>query len=143
MCVTTIDKQSQLLMCAGAFADGSIRVMTSGVGFYEQASLSLNFIKSIFNLRKGDYDAYIVLSFVTESRILSVSDDGINLIIILKINSGCEIEEFENSNFETNAQTVLSKNFSDGFIQVFHFSNAIIYCRSLQILYLFFLSILN
>lgn len=86
MCVIDMERQGQcqLVTCSGAYNDGSLRLIRSGIGFNEQASIPLAYIKALFSLRDTSvYDRYLLLSFVTESRILSLN--GPNSLILLFI----------------------------------------------------------
>jgi DNA damage-binding protein 1 len=83
--------QGQVVTCSGAFKDGSIRIIRNGIGIHEQvsrrntpylpptkATVDLPGIKGIWSLKPPtdpEHDKYIVLSFVTETRVLSMTDE--------------------------------------------------------------------
>ncbi len=61
----------QVVTCSGVFHDGSLRIVRSGIGINEQATVELQGIRGVWSLRKGwldAYDTYLVLSFVGETR---------------------------------------------------------------------------
>jgi DNA damage-binding protein 1 len=65
---------------SGAYKDGSLRIIRSGIGLVEQASLDVEGIKGVWSLRKGDYhrapfDTYLVQAFIGETRVLMIEDD--------------------------------------------------------------------
>jgi DNA damage-binding protein 1 len=70
--------QKQLVTCSGAYKDGSLRIIRSGIGIHEQASLEISGIKGIWSLRTSEtaeYDKYLVQSFTTETRILAIEGE--------------------------------------------------------------------
>eukprot|EP01114_Cavostelium_apophysatum_P022802 TRINITY_DN8377_c0_g1_i1.p1 TRINITY_DN8377_c0_g1~~TRINITY_DN8377_c0_g1_i1.p1 ORF type:complete len:965 (-),score=280.18 TRINITY_DN8377_c0_g1_i1:487-3381(-) len=106
-CVVDLERQGQgqVVSCSGAFKDGSLRVVRSGIGINEQASIDLPGIKGIWSLREGDFDKYIIMSFVGETRVLAMS--------------GEELEEIEFAGFQSDEQTLYCGNAGAGqFVQV-------------------------
>eukprot|EP01041_Mallomonas_annulata_P009800 gene9800-20388_t len=80
MCVVESDRQgqSQVVTCSGAHKDGSLRVIRSGIGIEEQASIEIQGIKGIWSLRsheKDVYDKFLVQAFIGETRVLCMEDD--------------------------------------------------------------------
>lgn len=80
MCVVEGERsgQSYVVTCSGAFKDGSLRVVRSGIGIEEQASIELQGIKGVWSLRENEnspYDKYLVQSFIGETRTLSMAED--------------------------------------------------------------------
>ncbi|CAM9510925.1 unnamed protein product, partial [Chrysoparadoxa australica] len=84
MCMVDADRQGlsqgqgQVVTCSGGNADGTLRVVRSGVGINEQASIELAGIKGMWSLRASSssaHDKYLVQSFVTETRVLAMDDD--------------------------------------------------------------------
>lgn len=102
MCVVDLERQGQgqLVTCSGAYKEGSLRIIRNGIGIHEHASIDLPGIKGIWSLRVGssDYDDFIVLSFVGQTRILMLS--------------GEEVEETELAGFDSDKQTFLCANVS-------------------------------
>lgn len=92
MCVVDIEKQGQgqLITCSGAYKEGSLRIIRNGIGIQEHASIELPGIKGIWPLRLNSdrYDNVLVVSFVGESRFLTISPDDV---------SGVAIEGFTDS----------------------------------------------
>lgn len=70
--------QSQLVTCSGAYKDGSLRIIRSGIGIHEHANSDLESIKGIWALRKDDpdFDDMLVLSFVGQTRTIMLSSSG-------------------------------------------------------------------
>lgn len=81
MCLVDNDKQGgqrQLVTCSGAYKDGSLRVIRSGIGLQEQASLEVAGIKGLWSLRTCEdatFDKYLVQSFVGETRVLAIENE--------------------------------------------------------------------
>lgn len=78
MCTVDMDRQGQcqIVTCSGVNQDGSLRVVRSGIGVVEQASVELPGIKGMWSLRARESDAhdtYLVLSFVGETRVLAIN----------------------------------------------------------------------
>lgn len=76
--------QGQVVTCSGAFKDGSLRVIRNGIGINEQASIELPGVKGIWSLKDGsdiNYDKYLVVSFVGQTRILAISDEVMDEIV--------------------------------------------------------------
>jgi len=82
MCVVQSEKQgqSQVVTCSGAFKDGSLRVVRSGIGIQEQASVDVPGIKGVWSLRSADqlFDKYLVQAFIGETRILAIQDEELS-----------------------------------------------------------------
>jgi len=100
--------QSQIIACSGAFKDGSLRIIRNGIGIIEQATAELSGIKGLWSLRASstsEYDKFVILSFVAETRILAIN--------------GEELEEIEISGFHCVDNTVHAATISnDRFLQV-------------------------
>lgn len=67
-----------MVACSGAFKHGSLRIIRSGIGINEQASIDLPGIKGIWSLRSPSdkkYDKHIILSFVGETRVLAMTGE--------------------------------------------------------------------
>jgi DNA damage-binding protein 1 len=63
--------QSQLVLCSGAYKDGSLRVVRAGIGINEQASIEAPGIKGLWRLAAGSpHDKFLVQSFIGETRVL-------------------------------------------------------------------------
>ena len=71
---------SQLVTCSGAFKDGSLRVVRSGIGIHEQASVEIEGIKGIWSLRSDDpiHDKYLVQSFIGETRVFAMHGEELS-----------------------------------------------------------------
>lgn len=81
MCVVDNDKnghQKQIVTCSGYDRYGSLRVIRSGIGIHEQASLEIPGIKGLWSLRaseSAEFDKFLIQSFVGETRILSIEGE--------------------------------------------------------------------
>jgi DNA damage-binding protein 1 len=88
MCLVDNDRhggQRQLVTCSGAYKDGSLRIIRSGIGLQEQASLEVAGIKAVWSLRVHEhelYDKYLVQSFVGETRVLGIENDEMGEVSI-------------------------------------------------------------
>ena len=116
--------QKQLVTCSGAYKDGSLRIIRSGIGIHEQASLEIPGIKGVWSLRTSEfaeYDKYLVQSFTTETRILAIE--------------GEELGEIEIPGFQNQLPTIYCNNVANGlFVQVTSYSVRLIDCQSYQLL---------
>ena len=91
--------QSQVVACCGGKKDGSIRVIRNGIGITEQASVELPGIKGMWSLRgsfDSPFDTYLVQSYISETRILEISND--------------QMEETEIAGFQSNTPTLFASN---------------------------------
>ncbi|KAI9821744.1 MAG: hypothetical protein M1827_002325 [Pycnora praestabilis] len=72
--------QARIVTGSGAFKDGSLRSVRSGVGLEEQGILGeMENITDLFSLRSSgnsEYDDSLVVSFVDETRVFCFSPDG-------------------------------------------------------------------
>ena len=91
MCLVDNDRQGgqrQLVTCSGAYKDGSLRVIRSGIGLQEQASLEVPGIKALWSLRThedAEFDKYLVQSFVGETRILAIENEEMGEVSIYSV----------------------------------------------------------
>lgn len=88
--------QGQVVTCSGVGMDGSLRVVRNGIGVVEQATVELPGIKGVWSLRSAFMDAhnaYLVLTFVGETRVLGLNADD-------------ELDEAELPGFDADAQTL-------------------------------------
>lgn len=68
--------QSQVVTASGSSKSGSLRVVQNGIGMKEYASVELGGIQNMWSLRQkfdDTRDAYLVQSFVGETRVLGVT----------------------------------------------------------------------
>jgi DNA damage-binding protein 1 len=93
MCVVESDRQGQcqLVTCSGAFKDGSVRVIRSGIGIHEQASVEIPGIKGLWSVRLSEnapFDKFLVQAFIGESRVLSIDNEEMSEVsVYLYINT--------------------------------------------------------
>ncbi|CAD7703040.1 unnamed protein product, partial [Ostreobium quekettii] len=105
-CVVDLDRQGQcqVVTCSGTFLEGSLRIIRSGIGITEQATIELPGIKGLWSLKKtieDEYDMFLVLTFVNETRILAINDDE-------------ELDEACIPGFDSDAQTLYCGNVIHG-----------------------------
>ncbi|XP_010906318.1 DNA damage-binding protein 1a [Elaeis guineensis] len=110
-CIVDLERQGQgqVVTCSGAYKDGSLRIVRNGIGINEQASVELQGIKGLWSLRSSTndpYDTFLVVSFISETRILAMNMDD-------------ELEETEIEGFDAQAQTLFCHNaMHDQLVQV-------------------------
>jgi len=110
--------QGQVVTCSGTRRDGSIRVVRSGVAFDERASLPLPGVKAMWSLHAsgcggggggsggGVAPARLVLSFVSETRLLAMARDE---------EEGDHLAEVEEGGgFDTESATVFAASLAGG-----------------------------
>lgn len=99
--------QCQMVTCSGIKKDGSLRVIRNGIGIEEQANIELPGIKGIWSLKKdynSNFEKYIILAFIQETRIMTVQDES--------------LQEVEESPLNSNQTTLLCDTLKDGYIQI-------------------------
>lgn len=81
MAVVDLERQGQgqIVTCSGAFKEGSLRIIRNGIGIQEHASIDLPGIKGMWALKIGDgnFDNTLVLSFVGQTRILTLNGEEV------------------------------------------------------------------
>lgn len=65
---------SKLVTCSGAYQEGSLRVIRSGIGLHVHASLEIEGIRDMWSLRDtesaaGGFDKFLVQSFTGETKV--------------------------------------------------------------------------
>lgn len=78
--VVPLDRQGQgqVVTCSGIGQCGTLRIVRNGIGTTEQASIGLPGINGIWSLKAGaedQFDKCLVLAFVRETRVLSITAD--------------------------------------------------------------------
>ncbi|XP_065647466.1 DNA damage-binding protein 1 isoform X2 [Hydra vulgaris] len=128
MCVVDLERQGQdqLVTCSGAFKDGSLRIIRNGIGINELASIDLPGIMGLWCLKvnsiNSDLHDTMVLSFVGQSRVLSLSTE--------------EVEEIEIEGFSSDKQTTYCANVNfNQLIQVTEESILLISCSTRKLLF--------
>ncbi|PAA85826.1 hypothetical protein BOX15_Mlig015655g2, partial [Macrostomum lignano] len=110
MAVVDIDNlgQGQLVTCSGAFKDGSLRIIRSGVGINEMVNIDLAGIKGVWNLRTAgsSFDNFIIITFQNQTKTLLMSCSPCD--------PAMEIEEVPMPAFETAERTYLCQNVLGG-----------------------------
>ncbi|XP_044728814.1 DNA damage-binding protein 1 isoform X2 [Chrysoperla carnea] len=105
MCVVDLERQGQgqMVTCSGGYKEGSLRIIRNGIGIQEHASIDLPGIKGMWALQVASdtaYDNTLVLAFVGQTRVLSLSGD--------------EVEETEIAGFTSDQQTLWCGNVANG-----------------------------
>ncbi len=80
MVLADVDHQGQhsAVTCSGIAKEGSLRIIQSGIGINELASIELPGIKNMWPLRPSSdarHDKYLVQAFLTETRVLAIEND--------------------------------------------------------------------
>jgi len=100
MCVVDLERQGQgqLVTCSGANKEGSLRIIRNGIGIQEHASIDLQGIMGLWALKMDNlsYDDTLVLSFVGQTRVLTLN--------------GEEVEETDIPGLNGNKQTYFCGN---------------------------------
>ena len=83
MALVQSDKQGyqQIVTCSGALANGSLRIIRSGIGMNIQAAIDVDGIKGMWSLRTSEtnmFDKYLVQTFISETRILGIENEEMN-----------------------------------------------------------------
>lgn len=105
--------QGQIVTCSGAYKDGSLRVVTNGIGINEHAQLELPGIKGIWYLQPpagSNSEKYLVMSFVGE---VTLTLFGLTLQTRVLSMSGEDLEEVEIEGLQLNQQTIYCCNVED------------------------------
>jgi len=108
--VVDLDRQGQgqVVTCSGVGKDGSLRVIRNGVGINELAQLDLSGINGVWSLRKSHkekYDHLLAVSFVGQTRFLTITAE--------------DLEETEIQSFSSDEQTLFTGNvINDQIVQV-------------------------
>ncbi|KAK0417985.1 hypothetical protein QR680_013312 [Steinernema hermaphroditum] len=75
MVIMKSDAQTQVVTCSGAYSNGSLRVIRSGIGIDKLVSVDIDRVVGIFPLTLGEdrsFHTHLVLSHFTETRFLLV-----------------------------------------------------------------------
>lgn len=92
--------QCKLVTCSGAYGNGSLRVVSNGIGFNVQAGIDLPGVNGMWALRRhfdDTHDRMLVQTFVGETRILGIDDEA-------------EMGEVRIDSFDASAQTLYCGN---------------------------------
>ena len=93
--------QGSLVTCSGAGKDGSLRIVRNGIGINEQARIELPGIKGLWSAHAPGGAAYLVLSFISETKVLGMDEDA-------------ELGEVEVDGFDADCATVNCAATPDG-----------------------------
>lgn len=123
-CVVDRQGQGQVVTCSGAGQDGTVRILSSGIGVVEQATVELPGIKGIWSLRStymDAFDTYLVLTFIGETRILGLNQED-------------ELDEADIPGFDSDNQTLWCGNvLHDQLLQVTGKEARLIDCHTKQV----------
>lgn len=74
--VVNTDGQNQVVTCSGAFKEGSLRVIRSGIGIEEQAEIDLKNVRSLFAFSlNSSVDNYLVVAFNQNTHLLKINEE--------------------------------------------------------------------
>eukprot|EP00794_Sanderia_malayensis_P018107 gene18107-19916_t len=121
MCVVDLDRQGQgqLVTCSGVQKEGSLRIIRNGIGIQDHASIDLSGIMGLWAVKMagGVYDDTLVVSFVCQTRVLTLN--------------GEEVEETEIPGLNGNKQTYYCGNaIGDQLVQITEESVRLIKCAT-------------
>eukprot|EP00795_Rhopilema_esculentum_P011588 gene11587-21825_t len=126
MCVVDLERQGQgqLVTCSGANKEGSLRIIRNGIGIQEHASIDLQGIMGLWAVKLssvgGAFDDTLVLSFVGQTRVLTLN--------------GEEVEETEIQGLNGEKQTYFCGNvIGNQLVQITEESVRLISCASKQL----------
>lgn len=113
--MNTANRQCMAVTASGTHKDGSIRFIRNGVGLIEHASVELGGIKGMWNVRKSfqdNDDAYLIQSYVGETRILGVvqGDENGEEISEDDAETGATLAEVNISDFDATKTTLYAGN---------------------------------
>ena len=139
-CVVDVERQGQcqLVTCSGVSKDGSLRQVRNGIGINEIAEIELEGIQNMWALRANYdalYDAYLVQSFVGETRVLTLSAPLTALSSVLdRASDDAEgLEETDIAGFDLRSRTLLCANMIyNTWLQVTSKSVRLVSCETLQ-----------
>ena len=97
--------QCQVVTCSGGYKEGSLRVVRSGIGIHEQASLEAPGIKGQWSLRlneRAQFDKFLVQAYIGETRVLSIDNE--------------EMSEAEITGFDCGQQSLYCGNMIGGYL---------------------------
>ena len=66
------------MTCSGVGRQGSLRTVRNGIGMIEHSAIDMPGIRGMWALRssyRDEFDSYLVLSFVNDTRLLSISQE--------------------------------------------------------------------
>eukprot|EP00557_Chaetoceros_sp_GSL56_P001459 CAMPEP_0176497610 /NCGR_PEP_ID=MMETSP0200_2-20121128/11820_1 /TAXON_ID=947934 /ORGANISM="Chaetoceros sp., Strain GSL56" /LENGTH=1475 /DNA_ID=CAMNT_0017895643 /DNA_START=101 /DNA_END=4528 /DNA_ORIENTATION=- len=111
----SLSMQCMAVTASGTEKDGTVRFVRNGTGFSEYASVELGGIKGMWNLKKSFHDnddAYLVQSYIGETRILGVSieDGGDESIASDREEINAALSEVELPGFESENSTLYAGN---------------------------------
>ena len=115
--VPTHAQQSQVVTCSGSSTSGSLRLVRNGIGMNERASVEMEGIQNMWSVKKSwndKEDAYLVQSFVGETRVLGVSADGDGMEDEEESEAGGTLEEVVLAGLDSTASSLYVGNVQVG-----------------------------
>jgi DNA damage-binding protein 1 len=93
--VINTEGQNQVVTCSGAYKEGSLRIIRSGIGIEEQAEIDLKNVRSLFAFNlNSPMDNYLVVSLTQDTHLLKINDE--------------ELEETQIEGFEHDKPTIFA-----------------------------------
>ena len=112
------NQQSMAITASGAGKDGSLRLVSNGIGLTEYAAAELAGIKGMWNIRKyfnDTNDTFLVQSYVGETRILGVENDEEELETADSDDiGGITLAEIDVDGIDCSCSTLYAGNISSG-----------------------------
>ena len=100
--------QCQLVTCSGVGRDGSLRIIKNGIGIEEVAEIEMEGIQGLWGLKENSssqFDKYLITSFISETRVLAMTEEG--------------LEEMEMNGLNSMMRTIHCSNMdNDDFVQI-------------------------
>jgi DNA damage-binding protein 1 len=82
----------QVVTASGTSQSGSLRLIRNGIGMNESAAVEIPGIQAMWNVKGTNgtgVDAYLVQSFVSETRVLGVMGDGLEEVLLPGLDATC------------------------------------------------------
>ncbi|ETO16491.1 hypothetical protein RFI_20851 [Reticulomyxa filosa] len=105
MCAVDLERQGQcqLVCCSGIGKDGSLRVVRNGIGIEETAAIEMPGIEGLWSLYRdssSSFHLYLAQSFISATRVLTVTEEGLEEIEMQGLNKDEKTVHLENMNHD-------------------------------------------
>ena len=77
------------MTCSGVGRDGSLRIIKNGIGIEEVAEIEMEGIQGLWGLKENsqsEYDKYLITSFISETRVLAMTEEGLEEMEMVGLN---------------------------------------------------------
>ncbi|ETO21933.1 hypothetical protein RFI_15272 [Reticulomyxa filosa] len=105
MCAVDLERQGQcqLVCCSGVSKDGSLRIVKNGIGIEQTAFIDMPGIEGLWSLTadsESTYHLYLIQSFVSETRVLTVAGEGLEEIVMQGLRREGKTVHLDNMNHD-------------------------------------------